>query len=212
MTENSRAERVRPIGFGKRLGAIFIDGFVLLFISFIVLFAAGIVLTLLNAYSYTSENPYPADTLLLLIGLATSILYYVGFWTKSGVTIGKNAVGIKVVGRDGQPLSVGRALIRYAGYIISGVVLALGFLWILFDRRRQGWHDKLAGSFVIDVDDDFTDAAAAEFVTTGSGARWAWVVLWIIIALAAPAAFLLSIWFLGPSLRAVITDLLQSLL
>ena len=212
MTENPKVERVRPIGFGKRLAAIFVDGFVLMFLSFILLFAAGIFVPLLSAYSYTSENPFPADTVLLLIGLATSIIYYVGFWTKSGQTIGKSAVGIKVVGHDGEPISVGKALIRYIGYIISGVVLALGFIWILFDRKRQGWHDKLAGTFVIDVDEEFTDAAAVEFVTTDSGARWGWLVIWIVIALAAPAAFFLSIWFLGPALRGIVTDLLQSIL
>jgi len=48
---------------------------------------------------------------------------------------------------------------RYFGYYVSGLILALGFIWIAFDKRKQGWHDKLAGTLVIREGDDQEDSS-----------------------------------------------------
>jgi len=45
--------------------------------------------------------------------------------------------------------STGQLIVRYVGYFISSLFLCLGFLWIAFDARKQGWHDKIAGTVVI---------------------------------------------------------------
>jgi len=49
----------------------------------------------------------------------------------------------------GNTPSVGQAVGRYFGYFLSAIVLCFGFYWIAFDRRKQGWHDKLAGTVVV---------------------------------------------------------------
>jgi uncharacterized RDD family membrane protein YckC len=72
---------------------------------------------------------------------------------KTGQTIGAKAVGIKVVHeRTGQPIgfwpAVGRIVFRS---FISGFIFALGYLWMLWDDKNQTWHDKVAGSIVINV-------------------------------------------------------------
>jgi uncharacterized RDD family membrane protein YckC len=88
----------------------------------------------------------------VLAGLAILLLagiYYVFFWTLTGQTPGKMVMGVRVVALDGRSLSLGRSIIRAIGYLLSALALYLGFLWILMDNRRQGWHDKLAGSCVI---------------------------------------------------------------
>jgi uncharacterized RDD family membrane protein YckC len=69
-----------------------------------------------------------------------------------GQTLGKMAVGIRVISyADGGPIGYGRAFIRYVGRILSGAVILLGYLWMLWDRERQTWHDKLANAVVVPV-------------------------------------------------------------
>lgn len=84
--------------------------------------------------------------LSLLIGLA----YYWYFWTRQdGRTLGKQAMGLKVIKTDGTPISDTDAIIRYFGYLINWAVLMLGWIWVLIDSENQGWHDKLANTYVV---------------------------------------------------------------
>ena len=87
--------------------------------------------------------------LLLIVGLNLLITvgYNVGFWMMSGQTPGKRVLGVRVIRTDGTRLRLGNALRRQVGYWISSIFY-LGFLWILFDNRRQGLHDKIAGTVV----------------------------------------------------------------
>jgi uncharacterized RDD family membrane protein YckC len=56
---------------------------------------------------------------------------------------------MKVIRVDGSALDLGRAIARYAGYLVSIIPLFLGFIWIAFDARKQGWHDKIADTVVV---------------------------------------------------------------
>jgi uncharacterized RDD family membrane protein YckC len=67
----------------------------------------------------------------------------------SGFTPGKALLGLRVVRTDGRPVNLGRAVLRLIAYLIAALPLFLGFIWILFDNRRQGWHDKIARTYVI---------------------------------------------------------------
>jgi hypothetical protein len=82
-----------------------------------------------------------------------ALAYNVGFWSTRGTTPGKKFMNLKVVDKNGEFLSVEKGVIRYFGYIISGVFLAIGFFWIYWDPNNQGWHDKFANSFVVVVND-----------------------------------------------------------
>jgi uncharacterized RDD family membrane protein YckC len=75
--------------------------------------------------------------------------YFVLFWSLTGRTVGKWFMGLKVVGRDGRPPTIGRSLLRLIGYGISALALWMGYLWIIIDDERQGWHDHLAKTYVI---------------------------------------------------------------
>ena len=75
--------------------------------------------------------------------------YFAVFWALTGRTIGKWFMGLKVVGRDGRPPSIGRSLLRLIGYGLSALALWLGYVWIIIDDERQGWHDHLASTYVI---------------------------------------------------------------
>jgi uncharacterized RDD family membrane protein YckC len=72
------------------------------------------------------------------------------FWKYKSATPGKIMMGIAIVdARTGGDPSVGRLVLRFFGYIVSMLPLFLGFFWIAFDRRKQGWHDKIADTLVV---------------------------------------------------------------
>ena len=78
----------------------------------------------------------------------------VAFWRRYGATPGKLAVGVRIVdARTGGTPPTGRLILRLLCYLLSAAPLYLGFLWIAFDRRKQGWHDKIARTIVINSED-----------------------------------------------------------
>jgi uncharacterized RDD family membrane protein YckC len=69
---------------------------------------------------------------------------------RSGQTVGKRLAQIRVAdATTGEPIGLGRAVVRHVGRWVSGIALGLGYLWMLWDPRRQTWHDKMSGSLVI---------------------------------------------------------------
>jgi uncharacterized RDD family membrane protein YckC len=83
------------------------------------------------------------------LGLIVALAYFSGMYAWRGTTIGGIVLGLKVVRMDGQPLSFVVALVRALAAAFSVVILFLGFLWIIWDRDKQGWHDKIAGTVVL---------------------------------------------------------------
>lgn len=77
------------------------------------------------------------------------VLYFVMFWALTGRTIGKWFLGLKVVGADGRPPTIGRSIIRALGYGLSTLAFWVGYIWVLVDDERQGWHDHMAKTWVV---------------------------------------------------------------
>lgn len=76
------------------------------------------------------------------------------FWRLWQATPGKALLSLRVVDADtGKTLSVGQAAARYVCYILSMLPAGLGFIWVAFDRRKQGWHDKIAQTVVVRATD-----------------------------------------------------------
>jgi len=82
-----------------------------------------------------------------------SLLYFGLLWSKvgGGQTVGMRFLGLRVVGTDGQLIGLGTALIRWLGLVVSLSVLFLGVIWVAFDPQKQGWHDKIALTYVVYV-------------------------------------------------------------
>jgi len=136
-------------GFWRRLWACLLDGIVLGFASMLV-YGAGIGIVRYIA----PEIEDPVKELLIPLLVANTLIkafYFIYFHALTGQTVGKLALGLKVVNRDGGAIGFGRATVRYCGSFISLLFAGLGFAWIAFDSRKQGWHDKMAGSFVVRV-------------------------------------------------------------
>lgn len=85
------------------------------------------------------------------VNLAVLIVRVAYQWAGStiGWTLGKRAVGIRVVDGNGRPPGVWRGLVRAAGQQVSEFAFGAGYLWAVWDRRRQTWHDRAAGTFVV---------------------------------------------------------------
>jgi uncharacterized RDD family membrane protein YckC len=91
-------------------------------------------------------------TLGSVLGIIVSLAYFGYFWTSDrwpGQTLGDVAMKIQVVRKDGKPIDYTTALLRWVGYIISAIPIGLGFWWVLWDPEKQGWMDKIAGTYVI---------------------------------------------------------------
>ncbi len=123
-------------GFWIRVVAFIID-------SIIVGVVNSIIAAILNS-STTGRSGI--QTLL-------GIIYFTYFWSASspwpGQTVGDKLLSLRVIRTDGSDLSIVQAFIRYVGLFISFLVIFIGVIWVAFDPNKQGWHDKIAGTYVV---------------------------------------------------------------
>ena len=120
--------------FGRRLVAALVDGIIVgvVYVILVAILGRGL------GYAVT-----------VLVGLA----YYTYFeGSPSGQTPGKRALDIRVYDFSGgstNGIGYGRAFIRYIGRIVSSIPCGLGYLWMLWDKEKQTWHDKIASTVVV---------------------------------------------------------------
>jgi len=148
-------------GFISRFIAEIVD-----FIAIIVTFSATAYLTtvafeLFQVYTFwaylASKIPFLASLNVTALRAAVwgiifflyFCIYHVFFWTVAGKTPGKALMGVQVVTLTGGRISVTRSIVRMFGYFISAIPFFVGFLWIILDDERRGWHDNLAKTCVI---------------------------------------------------------------
>jgi uncharacterized RDD family membrane protein YckC len=120
-------------GFWTRFAAAFVDGALLAVVSL------AIELGISRSFSFLD----------IVVGVA-----YFGYLegSRSGQTIGKRMLGIRVIDFDnGEAIGFGRAVIRYFGRWVSAIAIFLGYFWMLWDRERRCWHDKFANNVVVPV-------------------------------------------------------------
>ena len=118
--------------FGRRLVASLLDG-ILVSIVYWIGFAIG------------------GRGLASVVGIIVSLAYFSYFeGSPSGQTIGKKALGIRVIDfATGGALGFGRGFVRWISRILSTIPCFLGYLWMLWDKEKQTWHDKIATSVVV---------------------------------------------------------------
>jgi uncharacterized RDD family membrane protein YckC len=121
-------------GFWVRVGAYLIDSVILAIPGAIIQFGLF-------------QNSSAGQGIVLLLEIA----YFVYFWSAAGAgqTPGMRVLGLKVVKTDGSLLTWAGALLRLVALFISFIVLCIGVIWVAFDPNKQGWHDKIAGTYVV---------------------------------------------------------------
>jgi uncharacterized RDD family membrane protein YckC len=128
-------------GFWIRVVAYIIDGILLAVVGRLIDFALSV-----NPAD-TSSGPYVLSSFLQLI---IDIGYFTYMWSYQGATLGQRIFKLRVVDANtGQRISVGKALLRWLGILISTLACFIGLIWVAFDSRKQGWMDKIAGTYVL---------------------------------------------------------------
>ena len=144
--ERARAllEHSEAAGFGLRYGAWMFD----FLITLIAIMFFTFILTAVSRQSVVGSN---RD--LVIVAALTLLLFVFNFVVLAGMngqSAGMRILGIYIVRVDGRPFTIKDAAIRHlVGYPLSTVAFFLGFLWMLWDARQQGWHDKLARTVVV---------------------------------------------------------------
>ena len=144
MIEAAAARRVEYVGFWRRVLATVID--------FLIVFVVETPLLLAiygRNYLSLSQEGYAGFWDFLIQAVLPTVAVIL-FWRYQGATPGKMAIGAHIVdaASGGRPTTA-RLVIRYFAYIVSALPLCLGFFWIALDRRKQGWHDKIANTVVV---------------------------------------------------------------
>ena len=140
---SAEAGALAYVGFWRRFWAALIDALLICLITY------PILLSIYGSEFWTSGKAVqgPMDFLLSYVLPAIAIIL---LWRYKGATPGKLAFHARIVdATTGARPSMGQLIGRYFAYIVSALPLLLGFMWIGWDRRKQGWHDKLAGTVVV---------------------------------------------------------------
>lgn len=136
------SQKYEYAGFWIRTAASIIDSLITAFILFPLMF-----LFYGDFEAMQNQQVLGFDVLLQYV---LPLLYTVLFWIYLGGTPGKRLFALKVLDEaTGHKVTAGQAVIRYLGYIPSTIVLLLGFFWVAFDAKKQGWHDKMAKTVVV---------------------------------------------------------------
>lgn len=135
-------------GFWIRVGASLID-------TVLMLIIVAPVMTLIYGKAYWLGDQ--AESTNVDLGIWHFLFNYIVpavaillFWIYKSATPGKMALKLRIVDvNTGQPASKGQLIGRYFAYYVSAIPLCIGFFWVAFDKRKQGWHDKLSGTAVV---------------------------------------------------------------
>ncbi len=129
--EKPKRDFVELADLGQRFIAALVDGFIVSVITGVlsrfggVGFGLSFVITLIYAWYFLTQ--------------------------RNGQTPGKMMMHIRVIKKDGTPIDDATAIVRSIGYYISGMIV-IGLLWAFWDKNKQGWHDKVAGTLVVKAD------------------------------------------------------------
>jgi len=133
-------------GFNRRLAAMLYDGLLLVALWFV---ATALLLTVSGGHLADPDRPlwllYSLRVSLLLVAL----MFFAGFWTHGGQTLGMRAWRLKLVSASGNPVNWKQALWRFAAAIPSVGAFGLGLFWMLLDKERRAVHDRLSGTRLV---------------------------------------------------------------
>jgi len=126
--------------------------------------------------------------------------YFVYFWSGNGGgrTWGQRVMGLRVIREDGSALTIGQSVVRFLGILVSLLAVGIGVIWVAFDAKKQGWHDKFAGSIVV-ADAPVTYPAHPVTLTveypTAPSRFWAIPIVGILVKLIALIPIYIALFF-----------------
>ena len=158
---------------GKRLGAFALDGLIAIVVVIVVVVAAvaafaasggpDTMQAMVDAANSASPDSGATGMMAtdagasLAVGFGVAAIALLGYlilnlyFYAQGTTPGKKMLGMRVIKEDGTTAGLGTMILReWIGKLISQLIMLLGFIWILIDGNRQGWHDKLVSTYVVE--------------------------------------------------------------
>jgi len=136
-------DELEYVGFWPRVGATIID----------TLLLGVIIWPILTAFygeAYWAGEQFVQGSMDFILSWVFPAVAIILFWVARQATPGKMAVSAKIVdAKTGSAPTTGQCIGRYFSYFLAGLPLGLGIIWVAFDGRKQGWHDKLAGTVVV---------------------------------------------------------------
>lgn len=139
----------------RRFGAMIYDGLLL----FALLMLAGTPFVVMRG---GEAVPPMSDLFFRLAMFFVIYIFYVGFWTRSGRTLGLQSWRLQLHSADGGDVSIGAASLRFFAAFLSWAPAGLGFFWSLWDKDRLAWHDRISGTRLVHYPKD----SASESSTT----------------------------------------------
>lgn len=147
MIEPSAGPPVLPAaGLLRRLGAMLYDSLLVIALAMV---ATALLLPLTGGEAITPEEAGALEYLYRLVLVAIVAGFFGVFWTRRGQTLGMAAWRIRLVRIDGRRVTWADAIKRLAGACLSWLPAGLGFWWVLVDRERLAWHDRLSGTKLV---------------------------------------------------------------
>lgn len=135
-------KQTQNAGLMRRIGAMLYDGLLILALLFIS--------TLPFIGMRDGEPVDPSDNWLYQLVLFLVIYgFFVGFWTRSGRTLGMQSWRLQLENLDGSPPTLAGATIRFFAALLSWAPAGLGFFWQLWDKDKLTWHDRLSGTRLV---------------------------------------------------------------
>jgi uncharacterized RDD family membrane protein YckC len=145
-------------GFVSRTLAIIIDMVLILLTVSLLTFMVNLFAIYFNLDNLI-ERFFGGGATLMNVLRPLAVLFSFGFvaflygtlslTVTGGLSLGRGLMGVRVVRLDGKPISFWRASLRYFGLYLAALPLGLGLFWVIWDDKRQGWHDKIAKTCVI---------------------------------------------------------------
>jgi uncharacterized RDD family membrane protein YckC len=142
-------------GFWRRTLAFSIDKLILFLIYMILIVTGNLFSGMGFPFSLSMDISTTMTGTFFLsyygMNILFNMIYFTYFHGTIGQTPGKKLFGLKVIQKTGEPMTLGVAFLRWVGYVISGLIFNLGFIWVAFDSKKRGWHDMIAATYVIRI-------------------------------------------------------------
>ena len=156
-----RTQVVYPAGFVSRAAAFLLDLIILAGITGLTMVALNLLVAFFQATLFDAlvkgtrlENFYVfvASIIDFVMSYLLILGYFAVCWSLVGFTPGMYLMGLRVVRKNGELPGFFRSLARVFLFTLSALVFFLGFLWVIVDKRRQAWHDKIVGTYIVYMD------------------------------------------------------------
>lgn len=128
-------------GLARRLAAVCYD----------CLLIGALLMVITGVFVALNHNEIVSGPVFQSVLFLATFTFYTFFWRRGGQTLGMRSWRIKLISLTGQPVSLSQCLLRFMVALLSGGLLGLGWIWMLFDRQKRTWHDRVSQTQLVHI-------------------------------------------------------------